>query len=86
LLPGAFSLPPTAFKDTLLTVCYGVVVFTIIVQGLTMSGSSSGYSGRGRRTDKSRSAQPVLDRKAGNPAKLGFIVGDEHGRNIGPLN
>jgi monovalent cation:H+ antiporter, CPA1 family len=32
----ALSLPPTPFKDTLLTVCYGVVVFTIIVQGLTM--------------------------------------------------
>lgn len=32
----ALSLPPSPFKDTLLTVCYGVVVFTIIVQGLTM--------------------------------------------------
>lgn len=32
----ALSLPPSQFKDTLLIVCYGVVVFTIIVQGLTM--------------------------------------------------
>ncbi len=32
----ALSLTPSPYKDFLLTVCYGVVVFTIVVQGLTM--------------------------------------------------
>ena len=32
----ALSLPPSPFRDALLTVCYGLVVFTIVVQGLTM--------------------------------------------------
>lgn len=32
----ALGLPPGGLRDLLLPVCYGVVVFTIIVQGLTM--------------------------------------------------
>ncbi len=32
----ALSLPPSPYRDALITVCYGLVVFTIIVQGLTM--------------------------------------------------
>jgi len=32
----ALSLPPTPFRGEILTVCYAVVVFTIVVQGLTM--------------------------------------------------
>ncbi|MFT9446060.1 MULTISPECIES: cation:proton antiporter [Gluconobacter] len=32
----ALGLPPGGLRETLLPVCYGVVVFTIIVQGLTM--------------------------------------------------
>ena len=32
----ALSLPPSAYRGPLLTVCYGLVVFTIVVQGLTM--------------------------------------------------
>jgi CPA1 family monovalent cation:H+ antiporter len=32
----ALSLPPSPYRDGLLTVCYGLVVFTIVVQGLTM--------------------------------------------------
>ncbi|MDG6095276.1 sodium:proton antiporter [Acetobacter sp. AN02] len=32
----ALGLPPGEMRDLLLPVCYGVVVFTIIVQGLTM--------------------------------------------------
>jgi CPA1 family monovalent cation:H+ antiporter len=30
------GLPPGPLRDLLLPVCYGVVVFTIVVQGLTM--------------------------------------------------
>jgi monovalent cation:H+ antiporter, CPA1 family len=32
----ALSLPPSPYRDAILTVCYGLVVFTIVVQGLTM--------------------------------------------------
>ena len=32
----ALSLPPGPYRGPLLTVCYGLVVFTIVVQGLTM--------------------------------------------------
>ena len=32
----ALSLPPSAERTPLLVVCYGVVLFTIIVQGLTI--------------------------------------------------
>jgi CPA1 family monovalent cation:H+ antiporter len=32
----ALSLPPTPYKDTLLTIAYGIVVFSIVVQGLTL--------------------------------------------------
>ena len=32
----ALSLPPSAYRGPILTVCYGLVVFTIVVQGLTM--------------------------------------------------
>ncbi|HEV2098050.1 MAG TPA: sodium:proton antiporter [Stellaceae bacterium] len=32
----ALALPPTAYKDTMLTIAYGIVVFTIVVQGLTL--------------------------------------------------
>jgi CPA1 family monovalent cation:H+ antiporter len=32
----ALSLPATPFRGELLTVCYAVVVFTVVVQGLTM--------------------------------------------------
>ncbi len=32
----ALTLPPSPFREELLTICYAVVVFTIIVQGLTM--------------------------------------------------
>ncbi len=32
----ALTLQPSAYRDTLLSVCYAVVVFTILVQGLSM--------------------------------------------------
>ena len=32
----ALTLPPSPFREQLLTICYAVVVFTIVVQGLTM--------------------------------------------------
>jgi monovalent cation:H+ antiporter, CPA1 family len=32
----ALSLPDSVYKDTLLTIAYGIVVFSIIVQGLTL--------------------------------------------------
>jgi CPA1 family monovalent cation:H+ antiporter len=32
----ALSLPASPYRDALLTVCYGLVVFTIVVQGLSM--------------------------------------------------
>jgi CPA1 family monovalent cation:H+ antiporter len=32
----ALSLPPSSVRDTILTVTYGVVIFSIIVQGLTI--------------------------------------------------
>jgi monovalent cation:H+ antiporter, CPA1 family len=32
----ALSLPETPYKDAMLTIAYGVVVFTIVVQGLTL--------------------------------------------------
>ncbi len=32
----ALALPPTAYKDNMLTIAYGIVVFTIVVQGLTL--------------------------------------------------
>ena len=32
----ALALPPTPYKDTMLTIGYGIVVFAIVVQGLTL--------------------------------------------------
>jgi CPA1 family monovalent cation:H+ antiporter len=32
----ALALPPTPYKDNMLTIAYGIVVFTIVVQGLTL--------------------------------------------------
>jgi CPA1 family monovalent cation:H+ antiporter len=32
----ALSLPPSPFKDLLLAATYGVVIFSIVVQGLTI--------------------------------------------------
>jgi monovalent cation:H+ antiporter, CPA1 family len=32
----ALALPPTLYKDTLLTIAYGIVVFAIVIQGLTL--------------------------------------------------
>ena len=32
----ALSLPPSAEREVILTACYGVVIFSIVVQGLTM--------------------------------------------------
>ena len=32
----ALSLPESPWKDTILTVTYGIVVFSIVVQGLTL--------------------------------------------------
>ncbi len=32
----ALTLPPSPYREELLTICYAVVVFTIVVQGLTM--------------------------------------------------
>ena len=32
----ALALPPTAYKDTMLTIGYGIVVFAIVVQGLSL--------------------------------------------------
>ncbi len=34
----ALSLPPSPFRDALLAVCYAVVLWTVIVQGLTLEG------------------------------------------------
>ncbi len=32
----ALNLPPTPWRDQLLAICYGVVLFTVVVQGLSM--------------------------------------------------
>ena len=32
----SWNLPPSPEREVILTVCYGVVIFSIIVQGLTM--------------------------------------------------
>jgi monovalent cation:H+ antiporter, CPA1 family len=32
----ALALPRTVYKDTMLTIAYGIVVFAIVVQGLTL--------------------------------------------------
>jgi CPA1 family monovalent cation:H+ antiporter len=32
----ALSLPPTPYKEPILTIAYGIVVFSIVVQGLTL--------------------------------------------------
>jgi monovalent cation:H+ antiporter, CPA1 family len=32
----ALALPPTPYKDALLTIAYGIVVFSIVVQGLSL--------------------------------------------------
>jgi CPA1 family monovalent cation:H+ antiporter len=32
----ALALPPTVYKDAMLTIAYGIVVFAIVVQGLTL--------------------------------------------------
>jgi CPA1 family monovalent cation:H+ antiporter len=32
----ALALPNTPYKDELLTIAYGIVVFSIVVQGLTL--------------------------------------------------
>ena len=34
----ALSLPPSPEREIILTVCYGVVIFSIVVQGLTLEG------------------------------------------------
>jgi monovalent cation:H+ antiporter, CPA1 family len=41
----ALSLPPSPYRDALLGVCYGVVVFTILGQGLTMPWLIRGWFG-----------------------------------------
>jgi NhaP-type Na+/H+ or K+/H+ antiporter len=33
----ALSLPSTSERNALLTACYGIVIFTMVVQGLTLS-------------------------------------------------
>lgn len=33
----ALSLPPSPYRSVLVTACYGVVIFTMIVQGLSLS-------------------------------------------------
>jgi CPA1 family monovalent cation:H+ antiporter len=32
----ALSLPPNAYRNTIIAITYGVVIFSIIVQGLTI--------------------------------------------------
>ena len=32
----ALALPPTPYKDALLTIAYGIVVFSIVVQGMSL--------------------------------------------------
>jgi Na+:H+ antiporter len=32
----ALALPPTPHKDALLTIAYGIVVFSIVVQGMSL--------------------------------------------------
>jgi CPA1 family monovalent cation:H+ antiporter len=47
----ALSLPSGPVKDVLLTACYGVVVFTLIVQGLTLRRVAAWLLGASRDTD-----------------------------------
>ncbi len=47
----ALSLPDNAYKPAILTATYAVVVFSIIVQGLTMKALVSRYSFRGAGTE-----------------------------------
>ena len=43
----ALALPPGPYKDELLTIAYGIVVFSIVVQGLTpRMGSASRAAAR----------------------------------------
>jgi CPA1 family monovalent cation:H+ antiporter len=32
----ALLLPPSAYRDLLLAICFGVVIFTVVVQGLLL--------------------------------------------------
>ena len=32
----ALILPPSAYRDLLLAICFGVVIFTVVVQGLPL--------------------------------------------------
>jgi monovalent cation:H+ antiporter, CPA1 family len=32
----ALILPPSAYRDLLLAICFGVVIFTVVVQGLLL--------------------------------------------------
>jgi CPA1 family monovalent cation:H+ antiporter len=32
----ALILPPTPYRNLLLTMCFGVVIFTVVVQGLLL--------------------------------------------------
>ena len=41
----ALSLPPTPEREILLAACYAVVIFSIIVQGLTMAWVVRRYAG-----------------------------------------
>ena len=43
------SLPPSSERDVLLTVCYGVVLFSIVVQGLTIGRFARRIVGDGKR-------------------------------------
>ena len=43
------SLPPSPERDVLLTVCYGVVLFSIVVQGLTIARFARYIVGAGKR-------------------------------------
>jgi CPA1 family monovalent cation:H+ antiporter len=66
----ALSLPDSPYRDVILTVCYGLVVFTIIIQGLTMPAVVRRLMGN--IIDPSASADPAW-------AGSGDAASPEHG-------
>ena len=45
----ALSLPPSEHRERILAVCYAVVLFTVIVQGLTLQRVIERFTGRRAR-------------------------------------
>ena len=51
----ALSLPASAYRDPILVATYGVVIFSIIVQGLTIGPLARRVTGQGRATSENES-------------------------------